>query len=168
MKFPKAFNKEGVRVVIETPYKSRNKYKYDEETGMFKLHKILPSGLEFPCDMGFIPHTKGEDGDPLDALVFGAGSAFPGCLIECRLIGVIKAIQIEKNGEEFRNDRFIMVPLIMRESDDIKSVNEINKNKMDAIIKFFQNYNEQEERKFKLLEIGSSRTAESIIKKHKV
>ena len=41
-----------------SPYSgSGNKYKYDSKTGLFKLSRILPSGMHFPCDFGFIPGT---------------------------------------------------------------------------------------------------------------
>jgi inorganic pyrophosphatase len=58
-----------VNVVIDTPRGSRCKYKYDEKTGLFRLAKLLPLGASFPYDFGFVPSTRGEDGDPLDVLV---------------------------------------------------------------------------------------------------
>ena len=60
-----------VRVVVDTPKGSRNKYKYDETLGLYRLSKVLPLGLAFPYDFGFIPSTRAEDGDPLDVLVLG-------------------------------------------------------------------------------------------------
>ena len=56
-------------VVVETPKGSRNKYKYDDKLGVFKVHCLLPAGAVFPFDFGFVPSTVGEDGDPLDVLV---------------------------------------------------------------------------------------------------
>src|SRR3954465_7884573 len=112
MKFPKAYSKDKsyVNVIIETPYKSRNKFDYDKETGLFRLRKVIPTGMEFPCDMGFIPGTKGEDGDPLDALLLMDELTYPGCLVECRLLGVITAEQSEPGKPTKRNDRFMAVP----------------------------------------------------------
>ena len=60
-----------VRVVVDTPKGSRNKYKYDETLGLYRLSKVLPLGLAFPYDFGFIPSTRAEDGDPLDVLLLG-------------------------------------------------------------------------------------------------
>ena len=57
-----------VDVVIETPKGSAQKYDYDEDSHFFKLKKTLPSGMVFPYDFGFIPDTKGQDGDPLDVI----------------------------------------------------------------------------------------------------
>jgi hypothetical protein len=42
-------------VVIETPRNSREKYTYDEESKGFFLKKLLPAGMCFPYDFGFIP-----------------------------------------------------------------------------------------------------------------
>src|SRR5690349_18878582 len=43
-----------VNVVIDTPRGSRNKYKFDEELGCFKLSRVLPAGHVFPYDFGSI------------------------------------------------------------------------------------------------------------------
>src|SRR4051812_22835109 len=95
-----------LQVVVDTPKGSRNKYKYDPERGVWRLGKALPLGAAFPFDFGFIPSTKGEDGDPIDALVIMDEPAFPGCVVSARLIGVIEAAQTE-NGKTVRNDRFV-------------------------------------------------------------
>jgi len=71
-----------IQVVIETPKGSRNKYAFDEEQRVFSLTKVLPAGMTFPYDFGFIPSTKAEDGDPTDVLVLMDEPAFPGCLLE--------------------------------------------------------------------------------------
>jgi hypothetical protein len=55
--------------VIETPKGSRNKYSYNETLEIFELRKVLPRGMIFPYDFGFLPSTRGEDGDPLDILL---------------------------------------------------------------------------------------------------
>src|SRR5690242_6389413 len=94
------YNDKGeLNVIIETPKHSKNKYAYDEKLRLFKLKSMLPEGASFPYDFGFLPCTKGEDGDPLDILVLMESPAFPGCLVECRLIGIIEAEQTEKNGK---------------------------------------------------------------------
>ena len=95
-----------VRVVVDTPKGSRNKYKYDETLGLYRLSKVLPVGIAFPYDFGFIPSTRAEDGDPLDVLVLGEEALFPGCLVTVRLVGVIQAEQTE-HGKTFRNDRLM-------------------------------------------------------------
>src|SRR6187397_2515854 len=87
---------DSVKVIIETPQGSRNKFKYDPDLRMFKLSKVLPEGMVFPYDFGFVPSTNGDDGDPVDVLVLMDEPTFPGCLLECRLVGVLEAGQEEK------------------------------------------------------------------------
>src|SRR5437660_7037069 len=90
--------KKTIQIIVETPSGSRNKYKYDQKSKRLKLSKVLPEGMIFPYDFGFIPGTKAEDGDPLDVLVLVDAPTFPGCEVEARVIGVIKANQ--KEGEK--------------------------------------------------------------------
>jgi inorganic pyrophosphatase len=79
-----------LRVVIETPKGSRNKYAFNPDLGVFELRKVLPAGMVFPYDFGFVPRTRAGDGDPLDVLVLMDEPAFPGCVLGCRLVGVIR------------------------------------------------------------------------------
>src|SRR6185369_9180201 len=109
------------KVVIETPRDSREKYEYDEKTRNFQLTKLLPLGMVFPFDFGFIPDTKGEDGDPLDAMLISEFKTFPGCSLECRLIGALKAEQSEQ-GKIIRNDRFFFIPHSSVTYKHIKSI----------------------------------------------
>jgi len=76
------FGEDGttLNAIIETPRGSRNKYKFDEELHVFKLKSVLPAGASFPYDFGFVPGTRGEDGDPIDVLVLMDEPAFTGCL----------------------------------------------------------------------------------------
>lgn len=99
-----------IAAMIETPKGSNQKFDYDPEKNRFKLSKLLPAGMAFPFDFGMIPGTGGEDGDPLDIIVISEGSAFPGCLVDCRVIGALQAEQTERNGDKVRNDRFIVPP----------------------------------------------------------
>jgi inorganic pyrophosphatase len=169
MKFPKTYSKDkhSVNVIIETPYKSRNKYSYDIETGLFKLSKVLPAGMAFPCDMGFVPHTIGEDGDPLDALILMDEITYPGCLVECRLLGVIKAAQAEEGKKEVRNDRFVFVPLEMKDCDHLNELQDVSEHKVNSISCFFENYNKRELKEFRLLGLGDSKEAHTLLKKQK-
>jgi inorganic pyrophosphatase len=56
-------------VVIETPKGSRNKFAFDPKQHIFELKKVLPAGMTFPYDFGFVPSTEADDGDPVDVLV---------------------------------------------------------------------------------------------------
>ena len=100
-------NKTGTcRAIIETPKGCRNKFDYDPETGLFMLGGLLPEGMMFPFDFGFLPSTLGEDGDPLDIMVLMDAPAHVGCLIEVRIIGIITAEQTE-DGKTESNDRLL-------------------------------------------------------------
>jgi len=83
-------DKQMLRVVVETPKGSRNKFAFDPDQHLFQLKKVLPTGMAFPYDFGFVPSTKAEDGDPIDVLVLMDEPAFPGCVLNCRPIGVIE------------------------------------------------------------------------------
>ena len=109
---------KSLRVVIETPKGSRNKFKYDEDLGCYRLNKVLPEGLGFPYDFGFVPRTKAADGDPLDVLLLMDEPAYPGIVVESRIVGVIEAEQTEK-GKTIRNDRVLAVSVISHVHADI-------------------------------------------------
>jgi inorganic pyrophosphatase len=75
-------------VLVEVPSGSRNKYEMDHESGRLRLDRTLFTATQYPADYGYIEHTLGGDGDPLDALVLVQQPTFPGCLIRCRAIGM--------------------------------------------------------------------------------
>ena len=79
---------DTVRVIVEIPKGSRNKYEMDHVTGRIRLDRTLFASVHYPADYGFIDGTLGEDGDPLDALVLVSEPTFPGCEIEARPLGV--------------------------------------------------------------------------------
>lgn len=139
-----------LQVVIDTPKGSRNKYKYDAEHALWRLSKALPLGAAFPFDFGFIPSTRGEDGDPVDALVVMDEPAFPGCVVGARLIGVIEAEQTEA-GKTVRNDRLVAVLDTPYNPAAVRSLEELGRQRLDEIEHFFVAYNEAEGRKFKPL-----------------
>jgi inorganic pyrophosphatase len=144
-----AFSKSGdLNVIIDTPKGSRNKFKYDVELGLFKLGSVLPAGALFPFDFGYLPSTKGGDGDPLDVLVLMDEPAFVGCLVLSRLIGVIRADQTEDQ-ETTRNDRLIAVAAASRHHSDIHSLDQINENLVREIEHFFISYNTIKGKEFK-------------------
>ena len=94
LKLPPFDSRTGeLNVIIETPKGARNKYACDEWTGLFQLEKLLPQGMVYPFDFGFVPSTRGGDGDPLDVLVLSEEALFSGCLVKARLLGAIKATQ---------------------------------------------------------------------------
>jgi inorganic pyrophosphatase len=132
-------NPRQFSVVIETPKDSRNKLKYDPAKRMFRLSKVMPKGMVFPFDFGFVPGTKAEDGDPLDVLVLTDDPLFPGCLVDCLLAGVIEMEQ-EEQGEKKRNDRLIAVAKASLLYAELKDLADLNPTVLKQIEAFFVNY----------------------------
>ena len=154
-----------VDVVIETPKGSAQKYDYVPNTPFFKLSKILPSGMVFPYDFGFIPKTLGEDGDPLDVIVISEFNSFPGVIIKCRIIGGIKAEQSEEKGSKkmIRNDRFLAIPKCSNIFQNIKKMEDLPGEITDQLEEFFVDYNKLEGKKFKALDkVGPKEARHSI------
>jgi inorganic pyrophosphatase len=164
----KAFDGEGqVQVVIETPKGSRNKYSFDADQRIFKLKKVLPEGMVFPHDFGFIPSTKAEDGDPLDVLILMDEPAFPGCVVEARLVGVIEGEQSE-NGKTERNDRLLAVCNASHTHSNIRSIKDLNKSLLREVEKFFVNYHADDGKKFKVLNCKGPSAATACLKRTKL
>lgn len=157
-----------VEVVIETPKGSAEKYDYVPNTPFFKMKKILPSGMVFPYDFGFIPNTKGDDGDPLDVIVISEFKSFPGIIMKCRIIGGIKAEQSEEKNSKrmIRNDRFLAVPKCSNIFQDVKKMEDLPEQITDQLKEFFVDYNRLEGKKFKALDrIGPGEAQRLIGKK---
>ncbi len=138
-----------LRVIIDTPAGSRNKYKFDEPTGLFRIARVLPEGMAFPYDFGSIPGTRAEDGDPLDVLVLGQAASFPGCLTHVRLIGEIEATQREGR-RQIRNSRLIGVALTPVNHPRITSLRTLEPEQLHSIEQFFVAYNRAQGRDFRV------------------
>jgi len=151
-----------VNVVVETPAGSRNKFKYDEKVGVFRLDKILPRGAAFPYDFGFIPHTRAEDGDPLDIMILGDDANIQGALVTVRLLGVIEAEQTE-DGKTIRNDRLMGIAESEKIDNGIQSLKDLPRKLLEEIERFFIDYNKAEGRKFKPLRRAGAKTAEKLL-----
>jgi inorganic pyrophosphatase len=149
--------------IVETPKGSAQKYTYEPEHKWLKLKKIMPAGMVFPFDFGFIPDTKGGDGDPLDVIIISELKSFPGCVMDCRIIGGITAEQTEK-GKTVRNDRFLAIPEVSELFAKVKSIEDLPKDVITQIETFFINYNEIADKKFKPLKQIDAAEALKMIK----
>ena len=96
---------EVVRMIVEIPKNSSNKYEFDTELGVFRLDRALYSPMHYPGDYGFIPGTVAEDGDPMDVLTMVDDPSFTGCLIEVRPIGLL-----DMSDENGTDQKIIAVP----------------------------------------------------------
>ena len=152
-----------LRVVIETARGARNKLAYDEELGVFRLKKVLPEGMTFPYDFGFVPSTLADDGDPLDALVLMDEPGTMGCLVDCRLIGAILGEQT-KGKKICRNDRLIVVAIPSHTHADLKRLGDLNSTLLEELEKFFVNYHAVDDEKFRVIGCEGPRKARTLVK----
>jgi inorganic pyrophosphatase len=77
-------------VTIEIPKGTRNKYVFDRATGHIRLDRTLFTATQYPADYGFVEGTSSSNVDALDALVLVQEPTFPGCLVCCRAIGMLR------------------------------------------------------------------------------
>ena len=155
--------KSTCRAIIETPKCCRNKFDYDPQSNLFMLGGLLPEGMMFPFDFGFIPSTLGEDGDPVDILVLMDAPAHVGCLIDVRIIGIITAEQTQ-NGKTEVNDRLLGVAIHSYDHENLESIEDVSKTLLDQLEAFFVSYNKQRGKKFKVTGTGGPKKALRFLK----
>jgi inorganic pyrophosphatase len=115
-------------VVIESPRGSTLKLKYCPEWEAMGISRPLPAGLVFPFESGFVPSTRSADGDPLDVFVVWDVSSFPGVVLTCRALGVLRVEQNARNFEpsvRIRNDRVIALPVESRRENEWQTLDDV-------------------------------------------
>jgi inorganic pyrophosphatase len=157
-------DKQLLRVVIETPKGSRNKFAFNPDEHVFELKKVLPSGMAFPYDFGFVPSTEADDGDPVDVLVLMDEPAFPGCVLSCRPIGVIEGEQGDKKNAKERNDRIIAIEQDAHSWEDIKTVDDLGKQFARELEEFFVNYHKLSGKEYRVLGLKGADQARKLVK----
>ena len=157
-----AGDKQMLRVVIETPKGSRNKFAFDPDEHIFELKKVLPAGMTFPYDFGFVPSNKADDGDPVDVLVLMDEPAFPGCVLSCRPIGVIEGEQGDKKNKE-RNDRIVAVEKDARSWEDVKTIDDLGKQFARELEEFFVNYHKLSGKQYRVLGLKGPDQARKLV-----
>jgi inorganic pyrophosphatase len=156
-------NDDLVVVVIETPKGSRNKYAYDPTDHIFELKKVLPAGMAFPYDFGFVPSTLGGDGDPLDVLVLMDEPAFPGCKLKSRIVGIIEGEESDKKISE-RNDRVIAIENANHSYARVTHVDDLGKEFEKELEEFFVNYHRLSGKSYKILSVKGPRAGYRAVK----
>jgi inorganic pyrophosphatase len=131
-----------INVVVEIPKGSHNKYEYDEKLDVIKLDRVLHSTVFYPADYGFIPQTRGGDGDHLDALIIMTDPVFPGCMVEVRPIGVL---YMEDQNE--KDEKIIAVATGDPRMAHLKDVSDIDDFFKKQIHNFFETYKMLENKK---------------------
>jgi len=127
----------GFHVVVESPRGSPVKLKFDPKLGAIVGGRPLPLGFVYPYDWGFIPNTQAPDGDPVDALVYWDVATFPGVVLPCRALGVLRLEQDAGGGRRQRNDRLIAIPLLHPRGDELRTVDDVAERIRDEIAHFF-------------------------------
>ncbi|HEY3815184.1 MAG TPA: inorganic diphosphatase [Caulobacteraceae bacterium] len=158
--------RRACRAVIETPRGNRTKYKYDRDLG-FALSHLLPEGMIYPLDFGFVPSTRAGDGDAVDVMVLSDEALIAGLVVDVRLIGVLEANQTEA-GETVRNDRLLAVTHVSRLYAEIQTPNDLGKAFLDSIEAFWVNYNALRGRRFEPLGIKAADAAVRLIEQSRL
>ena len=150
-----------IDAIIDTPKGSRNKYKYDEKRKAFFLKKILPAGAAFPYNFGYIDNTISEDGDPIDIMILMEEPAFTGCIVPCRIIGAVKAIQTK--GTSCRNDRLLGVVPASPMFGHYTDISQLPGKLIDEVEHFFISYNQFEGKEFKPIGRAGAQEAAALL-----
>ncbi len=156
-------DKELLRVVVETPKGSRNKFAFDSDASVFTLKRVLPSGMTFPYDFGFVPSTQAADGDPLDVLVLMDEPAFPGCVLFCRIVGVIEGEQLDKK-KKIRNDRIVAIEKDAHSWAEVKQMGDLGDEFTQELEKFFVNFHQLQGKQFKIIGVRGANRARKLVK----
>ncbi len=141
---------DEVNVIIEIPMGGEPiKYEVDKESGALFVDRILGTSMRYPCNYGYIPHTLCGDGDPADVLVFMNRQLLPGSVVACRPIGMLR--MTDESGEDAK---IIAVPVnkISKYYDNVNTINDIPKIKLEQIAHFFEHYKDLEEGKWVKIE----------------
>ena len=134
-----------VRMIVEIPRNSGNKYEYDAKLGVFRLDRALYSPMHYPGDYGFVPGTLEEDGDPIDVITLVDEPSYPGVMILARPVGVLAMVDQEEPDSKIlavaqRNPRF----------DQIHTVEQVFPHTLREIEHFFAIYKELEGKRTKI------------------
>ena len=120
-----------------TPRGARAKFKYDPKLKVFAFSRTLLLGLTYPYDWGFIPSTRGEDGDPIDVMILHEAATAPGMVVTCRPIAILNVLQSEKGKEDRRNDRILAVPAEEGHRTPWNDVDDVHEGLKDELQRFF-------------------------------
>ncbi len=125
--------------IIEIPKGSKGKYELDKESGMLRLDRVLFSSVHYPGNYGFIPRTFCEDDDPLDILIISQIDIPPLCIVESRVIGVMRMVD---NGQA--DDKIIAVAKDDISVSHIGDIDQLPPHTVREIQRFFEDYTKLE------------------------
>lgn len=137
---------EEINVIIEIPMNSDPvKYEFDKESGAVFVDRFMQAAMHYPANYGFIPHTLGGDGDPIDVLVICNYPIVPGAVIKARPIGVL--VMEDESGMD---EKIIAVPTVKLDPsfENIKDIEDVNPFLKGKITHFFEHYKMLEKNKW--------------------
>lgn len=152
-----AENGDIVNGIIEIPKGSRAKYELDKESGLLKLDRVLYSSVYYPANYGFIPQTYCDDNDPLDILILSQIDIQPLCLVEAKIIGVMRMLD---QGEA--DDKLIAVCANDMSVAHINDISEMPSHFLEELRQFFEEYKKLEKKVVKIEEFQGARLAKKI------
>lgn len=151
-----------VRAVVETPRGGRSKFAYRPEIEAFEFSHLVPEGMAFPLDFGFVPSTRGEDGDPIDIMILADEPLPTGAVVTARLIGVIEGKQTE-DGLTVRNDRLIGVADKSILFAKVTRLHDLEPEFETHLTSFWTTYNRLRGREFQVLAVKTAAAAVALI-----
>lgn len=153
----------GIEVFIEIPRGSRNKFEYDHATGCIRLDRVLYSSVHYPTDYGFVVGTRGDDGDPLDALVLVVEPTFPGCRVFARPIGILRM-----RDQDQLDQKILAVPLADPRFSGVNDLADLQEHWPREIENFFNTYKTLEGKETRMEGWGNSDEAWQLLKRCQV
>ena len=151
-----------VNIIIEVPSGTEPvKYEMDKASGALFVDRIVHTAMRYPANYGFIPHTLGSDGDPLDALVVAGVPFIPGCVVRARPVGVL-LMEDDKGGDE----KLLMVPVdkLHPYYNDVETYTDLPAIVVEQIRHFFEHYKDLEPGKWvRMIGWQGPETAERLI-----
>ena len=151
---------EYVNGIIEIPKGSRAKYELDKDSGLLKMDRVLYSSVYYPANYGFIPQTYCDDKDPLDILILSQIDIVPFCLVEAKVIGVMRMVD---NGEA--DDKIIAVAEGDMSVNHINDISELPAHFFRELKTFFEDYKKLENKSVVIEDFQSKFLALQIIEK---
>lgn len=133
---------EDINVIVEVPVGGHPiKYEMDKESGTMVVDRFLYTPMTYPGNYGFVPHTLSEDGDPIDVLICNTRPLIPGCVINCRPIGVL--VMEDNAGQD---EKVLAVPSthISKRFDNVKNFGDLPEITIQQIQHFFEHYKDLE------------------------
>lgn len=146
--------------IIEIPKGSRAKYELDKDSGLLRLDRVLYSSVYYPANYGFIPQTYCDDKDPLDILVISQIDVVPMCIVEAKVIGVMRMID---GGEA--DDKIIAVAAGDPSVNHISDIEELPQHFISELRNFFEDYKKLENKSVVVEEFQNREIALEIVEK---